>query len=131
MRWKGDESDDEDEDVEKNKCKKKKKRKTPTKAKNKKNKPAAKPPAQKPRSNTRTTTTTEPSGPCAYKAGDFAEERKAYLAKLRESGTSHKEACTMWTASERRAELIQNMSHAEQVRRRFVKPLNPRNKKAA
>ena len=55
-----------------------------------------------------------------YKPGEFQEARKAFLAKAKSRGWSHKDACAQWMLSNKRANLLESMPYAELKRRRFL-----------
>ena len=123
LRWKGnaDMSDDDEEGEgvnapaqskkKKNKKQKKKKRAAQPAKKNKNVEPAK----------------AESLGP--YKPGNFSQERIRFMNEAKKEGHTHKVANDMWMASDLRASLLADMPWKEQVRRKFVPPAKPRNKK--
>ena len=74
---------------------------------------------QKQKGNEKATKDRSLPAACAYKPGDFSQERKKFIA---ESGLPYKLASDMWNRSERRAELLSHLPKSELVRRKFVAP---------
>ena len=114
------ESEDDDEDEEKGNAKNRKAKKKGHKKKKGKNKTkssktqaqggVAKQPKKKAVQSTA----------AAYCPGNFSQERLKFISRLKERGFSHKEASSKWGSSQRRAKLLEGMSHAELKRRRFI-----------
>ena len=50
----------------------------------------------------------------------FSKARLEYIAKRKQSGTTHKDACTAWMVSQERADLLPGLSEKELKRRRFI-----------
>ena len=58
---------------------------------------------------------------CLYKPGEFREIRLKFIADLRKSeDVTWPEACRRWKTSERRAKLLEGMSHGQLKKRRFI-----------
>lgn len=58
---------------------------------------------------------------CLYKPHEFSEKRMKFIRKRQNKfGLSFREANKLWVGSITRAKLLDNMPHAEKVRRRFV-----------
>ena len=58
---------------------------------------------------------------CLYKPGEFREIRLKFIADLRKSeDVTWPEACQRWNTSERRAKLLEGMSHGQLKKRRFI-----------
>ena len=56
-----------------------------------------------------------------YKPGDYAAERKRYIAEMIEwYDVKYREASSWWNESSERAELLKGMSEQELRRRRFI-----------
>ena len=67
----------------------------------------------------------------AYKPGEYKKMRQDFIkAKTQALGVKPREAGRMWNDSAERAALMSTLSRTEQVRRRFLPPLNPRGKRA-
>ena len=57
----------------------------------------------------------------AYIAGDYSARRRTWIQKRKDKfAMSHRDACSAWNSSKTRARLLEDMPHAEKVRRRFV-----------
>ena len=57
----------------------------------------------------------------AYIAGDYSARRQTWIQKRKDKfHMSHRDACNAWNDSKTRARLLEDMPHAEKVRRRFV-----------
>ena len=46
--------------------------------------------------------------------------RLEFVNKLKEEGTSHRDACDRWHSSEQKKHLLKDLSVSELIRRRFV-----------
>ena len=63
----------------------------------------------------------EPMEGCSYAAGDYSESRLRWIRKrCRKYEMTWRAASSAWNSSVTRANLLEGMSHAEKVRRRFV-----------
>lgn len=64
-----------------------------------------------------------PTPESSYKAGEMQQHRAQYVDELMKTGDyTRSQAASTWTDSLRRAKLLQHMSVAELVKRRFVQP---------
>ena len=97
--------------------KKTKKQQKKGKSKQQKKKKDKKPQKQQQKGSSKATKQRTLPAACTYKPGDYAAERKKFIA---ESGLPYKQASQAWNTCDRRNELLSHMPHAELVRRRFV-----------
>ena len=99
----------------------------PEQKKKKQKKKTSKKKAAKPKAKPRVNDGANEQNGNLYKPGEYAQERRKFLA---EAGVPYKEACVLWDKSARKAELLSCLSRKELIRRRFLKPDNPKPKKA-
>ena len=110
MRWCQEGADDVEEGDKPKIPKKKNKKKKKTMRRRIGKKPASEP-SSKPAS--------QPG--CLYKPGEFRDIRLKFIADLRQAeDVTWSEACKRWNTSERRAKLLEGMSHGQLKKRRFI-----------
>ena len=128
LRWAQEGVPDEEGEIPKKK--KKKKAKTTTKAKKPPKADDAEPSMPPPSKGkcasdvpdgkgSKAKSRTLPEG-CAYRPGEYNEVRLKFIRKRQKLGWTYRDASTFWNSSRTRSKLLENMPHAEKVRRRFV-----------